>query len=287
MHNNFPIATESSCIVLGKEVVSTASSAEMHQPYPLENNDSLDKKVIDAATLIKTRKFLDQAMVRAWHAVKSESKPPNLTPIRWVWRLAGIYHSSRHTTPLMEEAAQHFSALGRWDLAQWAAQKAREEADHDRLALLDIQSMGYDALAVVQAFFPTSIKDFVDYFTQIVQRTNPIDCVGLCYAIERLGTFVGEEYIQKVEALLPPGIHATRCLRVHSNIGPEVKHVEDIVEIVAQLTPQERNCIARACYETAVLRFSPPKKDYISDEELQRILKPLESSKGLQLESAY
>lgn len=287
MHNNFPIATESACIVLGKEGVDTANSAEMHQPYPVENDDSLSKKVIDAATLIKTRKLLDQAIVHAWHAVKSEQRPPNLTATRWVWRLAGAYHSSGHTSPLMEKAAQGFSALGRWDLAQWAAQKAKEEAGHDLLALLDIQSMGYDAEAVVRVLFPSPIRDYINHFTQIVEMTNPIDCVGFCYASERLGTFIGEKHIQKVEALLPPGIHATRWLRVHSNIGSEVKHVEDIVEIVAQLTPQERNCVVKACYETALLRFSPPKEDYISDEELQRILKPLELSTCLQLKSAY
>src|SRR5690349_15207890 len=118
MHNNFPIAAESPCIVLGKEVVGTANSAGMHQPDLGENTDYLGEKVINAATLIKTRKFLDRAMVLAWHAVKSESKPPNLTFTRWVWRLAGVYHSSRHTTPLMEQAAQRFRALGRWDLAQ-------------------------------------------------------------------------------------------------------------------------------------------------------------------------
>jgi hypothetical protein len=54
----------------------------------------------------------------------------------------------------MEEARDRFAASGRESLAQWAAQKAREEAGHDRLALLDIQSMGYDAEAVVQALVP-------------------------------------------------------------------------------------------------------------------------------------
>lgn len=76
--------------------------------------------------------------------------------------------------------------------------------------------------------------------------------------------------------MLPPGTHATRWLRIHSGVGAEVKHVEETVEVVAELTPQERICVARACYETALLRFAPPKEDYISDSELQNVLKPLE-----------
>ncbi|MFN6572289.1 hypothetical protein [Dendronalium sp. ChiSLP03b] len=268
-------------------VVDTANNAWMHQPNSVQNNDLFSQKAIYATSLIKIQKFLDRAIVYAWYTVKSERRPPTLTPIRWVWRLAGAYHSSRYTSPLMEKASHRFAALGHWNLAQWAAQKAREETDHDLLALLDIQSMGYDAEAVVQALAPSTIEDYVNYFTKIVEMTNPIDCIGLCYASERLGTFVGEEYIRKVEALLPPGTKATRWLRVHSNIGSEVKHVQDIVEIVAQLTPQECNLVARACYETALLRFMPPKEEYISDDELQDILKPLKVSTCLQAKSAF
>jgi pyrroloquinoline quinone (PQQ) biosynthesis protein C len=176
----------------------------------------------------------------------------------------------------MKEARERFAASGHKSLAQWAAQKAREEAGHDRLALLDIQSMGYEAEAVVQALVPSAMQALVDYFFQSVQAADPIGCVGFFYACERLGTFIGEEYIHSIEALLPPGTHATRWLRIHSGVGAEVKHVEETVEVVAELTPQERICVARACYETALLRFTPPKEGYISDEELQNILKPLE-----------
>jgi len=268
-------------------MVETANNTWFHQSNPVENSDSFTQKTIDADTLVQTRKLLDQAIVQAYYAVKSERRPPDRTCIRWVWRLAGAYHSSRHTSPLMEKAAQNFAALGRQDLAQWALKKAREEAGHDRIALLDIQSMGYDAEAVVQALVPSTIRDYVNYFTQLVEMTNPIDCIGLCYASERLGTFIGEEYIQSVEALLPPGINATRWLRVHSSVGSEVNHVDDIVEIVAQLSAEERTRVTRACYETALLRFMPPKEDYISDEEIQSILKPLELSTCLQSKSAH
>ena len=136
--------------------------------------------------------------------------------------------------------------------------------------------MGYNAEAVVQALVPFAMQALVDYFFQSVQTTDPIGCVGFFYACERLGTFIGEEYIQSVQALLPPGTHATRWLRIHSGVGAEVKHVEETVEVVTELTPQERIRVARACYETALLRFTPPKEGYISDSELQNVLKPLE-----------
>jgi hypothetical protein len=276
MRNNFLIDTERVRIALDKVMLKTANPTSVHQPTSAGSGDRIAPKMIDADSIAKTQKLLDQAIVLAWRDIKSERRPPALTRTRWVWRLAGAYHSSRHTTRLMEEARDRFAASGRVLLAQWAAQKAREEAGHERLALLDIQSMGYNAEAVVQALMPSPIQALVDYFFQNVQTTDPIGCVGFFYTAERLGTFQGEQYIQSVQALLPPGTHATRWLRIHSGVGAEVKHVEETVEVVAELTLQERICVARACYETALLRFTPPKEGYISDSELQNVLKPLE-----------
>ncbi|MBW4568767.1 MAG: hypothetical protein KME31_12290 [Tolypothrix carrinoi HA7290-LM1] len=276
MRNVFFINTEWVHIALDKVVLKTANPTKVHQPSPVGSRDRFAPKMIDADSIAKTQKLLDRAIALAWRDIKSSRRPPDLTRTRWVWRLAGAYHSSRHTTRLMEEARDRFAASGRQSLAQWAAQKAREEAGHDRLALLDIQSMGYDAEAVVQALVPSPIQALVDYFFQSVQTTDPIGCVGFFYTAERLGTFQGEEYIQSVQALLPPGTHATRWLRIHSGVGAEVKHVEETIEVVAQLTPQECIRVARACYETALLRFTPPKEGYISDSELQNVLKPLE-----------
>lgn len=283
MRNKFLINTKSGCILSDKVVVETTNCNGVHQPTPAGIGDRTASKMSHAERIAQTQKLLDRAIAYAWHTVKSDRRPPKLTPIRWVWRMAGAYHSSRHTTRLMEEAAGRFAAPGRQSLAEWATRKAKEEAGHDRLALLDIQSMGYDAEAVVQALVPSAVKAWLDYFIQSVQAIDPIDCVGCSYASERLGTFQGEEYIQSVKALLPPGIHATRWLQIHTGVGSEVKHVEETVEIVAELTPQECIRVARACYETALLRFAPPKKGYISDEELQNVLKPLKLNTSLRV----
>ncbi|MBE9006165.1 hypothetical protein IQ259_14155 [Fortiea sp. LEGE XX443] len=277
MPNEFLTNTESACTEPDKVMMQTAKNTGVHKPEPTGSGDSLTQKMIDANTLAKTRKLLDHAIVSAWYAVKSERRPPALTPTRWVWRLAGFYHLCHSTPQLMEEARERFASANRQSLAQWAAQKAVEEAGHDQLALRDIQSMGYRAEAVVQAFYPPAAKALMDYFAQSAQDSDPIDCVGYSYTAERLGICIGEGYIQKVESLLPSGINATRCLRVHSAISAtEVEHVKETVAMIAGLTSQERDRLARACYQAALLRFSPPQEAYISDEEIENVLKPLE-----------
>ncbi len=226
-------------------------------------------------SIATTRRLLDGAIAAAKYAIESNIRPPALTSTRWIWRLASAYHLCSITSRLMEEACVNFSLIGHWNLAEWAAKKANEEAGHDRLALLDIQSLGYDAEAVVEALVPPAAVNLIDYFTRSVQDDNPIDCVGYTYTMERLSLGIGEEYIQKVEALLPLETYATRCLRVHSSVGADADHVDENVSLIAGLTPSERTRIARACYETALMCFSPPSEAYISDEELQQILQPL------------
>jgi pyrroloquinoline quinone (PQQ) biosynthesis protein C len=134
--------------------------------------------------------------------------------------------------------------------------------------------MGYHAEELVKAIVPSAAITLVEYFTRSVQNSDPIDCVGYSYMLERLSLRVAEEYIQRVEALFPPEINATRCLRVHSSVGSDTEHVEETVEMVAELSERERTRVALACYETALLSFCPPREGYLSPEQLQELLKP-------------
>ncbi|KST65735.1 hypothetical protein BC008_22230 [Mastigocoleus testarum BC008] len=242
--------------------------------------DPGSRKSVDADKLAKTRKLLDGAIALAWRDVMTNRRPPALTSTRWVWRLAGSYHLTHSYPPLIKKAAQHFAKTGRTSLAQWAEQKAKEEQGHDLLTLQDIQSMGYKASALVEAVVHPGAVALVNYFTQTVKSPDPIGCVGYSYTMERLATGIGtKKYIQSVETMLPQDTNATRCLRVHSSVGADVEHVEETVEMVAGLSPSERNDIANACYKTALLCFNPPKEGYISDEELHHVLKPLKHIK--------
>jgi hypothetical protein len=263
-----------------KVVVATADRAWLCQLGLGESLERFAQPPNDRISVATTQQLLDGAIAAASHAVSSKLKPPVMTPLRWVWRLAGAYYLCHSYPPLIEDAAQRFSLSGRTFLAQWAAEKAREERGHDRLALLDIESMGYDAEAVVNTLVPNAAVNLMSYLARSVQDWDPIDCVGYSYTMERLALRVGEEYIEKVEAILPENVNATRCLRTHSSVGADAEHVEETLEMIAGLTPQERDRVARACYETAILCFSPPKEGYLLDAVLEPILKPLKLNKS-------
>jgi hypothetical protein len=226
--------------------------------------------MLSRGSVATTRKLLDGAVGAAFSAA-SPLPPPPLTRTRWVFRLAGLYHLTRSTTSLMREASAKFEALGRGVLAAWAGAKAREEHNHDLLAIRDIEALGYDAHAVVRALVPEAASKLVAYFQSTVRVSDPIGCVGYSYALERLALTVGEAEIHRVDALLP-GVRATRCLRVHSAIGGDTDHVEDTVRMVASLTGPERTQVAIAAYQAARLCFEPPADGHPSDEEIERSL---------------
>jgi pyrroloquinoline quinone (PQQ) biosynthesis protein C len=275
MRNDFLTDIEWVRIAPDKVVVATADRVWLYRPSSGDNSNFLAQPRSGASSVATTQKLLDTSIVLAKRAILSSHRPPALNPTRWIWHLAGQYHLTHFTPQLMQKAAQIFAAAGRYSLAQWATQKAIEERGHDRLALLDIQSLGYKAEAVVEALVPLSAEVLLDYFTRSVESSDPISCVGYSYTLERLALAISEEYIQAVETLLPLGTNATRCLRVHSGVGSDVEHVEETVELIAALTPEERTCVAIACYETALLYFSSPQRGYPSDEKLQQILRPL------------
>lgn len=260
-------------IALGKVIVATPERAWLYQPR--SESDRFAHPMEGAGSFSTTRKLLDTAIAAAKCAVKSDARPPSLTSTRWIWRLASAYHQTSPVPKLLKEAAKGFAANGRSALSEWALEKAEEESGHDLLALKDIQSLGYNPEAVVKALTPPATKALMDYFTRSTQDADPIDCVGYTYTMERMSLAIGEDYIQSVEGLLPSKIKATRCLRVHSSVGADAGHVDENVAMIAGLTASERTRIARACYETALMCFSPPSGDYITDKELMEILEPL------------
>ncbi|MFS0518388.1 hypothetical protein ACEYW6_27225 [Nostoc sp. UIC 10607] len=282
MRNDFLINTESGCILLEDLAVKSSNGNRISQRGFVGSGDRTTSNISHADTIARTQKLLDRAIAYAWHTVRSDRRPFTLTFMQWVWQLAGSYHLTHSYVQLIEEASRHFAASGRESLAQWAAHKATEEAGHDRLALLDIQSMGYNAQGVVKALIPPSAIVLVNYLARSVQALDPIGCVGYSYTLERIAIGIKEKHIRSVEGLLPPTIRATRCLRVHSSVGGDVEHVEETVEMVAQLAYEERIRVAMACYETALLYFNPLAEDYISEDELKDILKPLELRSDVQ-----
>lgn len=255
-----------------KVVIATAEGVWLDSLQ--SDSDRFTKPITDAGNTAITKQLLDGAMAAANVAIAPKDKSPALTQNRYVWQLAGAYQIAHATPELMREAGQRFASAERHILSEWAFDKAREETGYDRLALLDIKSLGYRAEELVREIIPSASMTLVDYFRRGVRDVDPIDCIGYAHALERFSIGAKREHIDKIENLLPANVNATRCFKVHSRVGGDAEHVEENAEMIAGLSFAERTRIIRACYETALLLFSPPKEGYLAEAELEEMLKP-------------
>ena len=266
-------------IAEGKIVVATSARAFLHEeerafggPFSVPPEGP--------ASLAATRNLLDGAL---GVAQREGPAPPRreLTLAGWIHRLAGYFHTTHATPRLMIEARERFEAEGRAALAAWAHEKSRDEHGHDALALRDLASLGYDARALVAAHVPETAAALVDFFTSLVRDPgDPARCVGYAFALERLAATRSAAEVRAVQAVLPSGVDATRCLRVHSAAGTDADHVDDIVTLASGLAHGEREAIARAAYETTRIGRIARGSVARSDDDLSVMFEPFRVKLG-------
>lgn len=245
-------------------IVADARSARLHRPDPIAP-DPFRAPMTGPGSVETTRWLLEGAIAAGLRAARDDAAgltPPPLDLHRWAWRLCGLYHMTTETPALLAEAEARFTALARPALATWAADRRREETGHDRLALRDLAALGLDP-AIVHRVHPPAARRLVDWFRAAVRdEPLPLGAIAYAHTVERLALRFGRAYLDRVLAILPRGVDATRCLRVHSAVGTDAGHVDDNISVVAALPADERARIALACREVAWLSSTPPTGGY-------------------------
>jgi hypothetical protein len=254
-------------------VVATDQRAWLHRPLAI--GDPFDEPMTTSrASVASTQKLLDGALAAARQSLPVPSGRP-LTALRWAWRLAFQYHTSHATPRLLAEAAQRFGAMGRPGMAESCERKRDEESGHDTLALRDLRALGYREDNVVAACQPPTAMALIEYFESCVRSDEPVKLLGYSYALERSAMAIPAAYLDAVQALMPEGVVATRCLRVHCAVGTDPRHVAEDIELIATLPAAERAAIARSCYETAIIMHTVRDGDDPPEEALAQALEPL------------
>jgi hypothetical protein len=214
-------------------------------------------------TLVSSTGLLDGAINLAFEQTdggveqtdsRSAAQSPNL--LRYIYALAGAYHTAKDTPRNLLRAARHFKKIGRPEVTAYLEMRAREEAGHERLALKDLRALGLPAERIVVNLVPAGIKPLCDLFERFCFKDYPIECVGFSYCSERIAALKPKAEIDAVQSLFPEDVDATRFLRSHSSLGSEVSHVEETIEFVASLPAEDRIRVVQATYETALLMAS-------------------------------
>jgi hypothetical protein len=197
--------------------------------------------------------LLDGAISLAFSRIEQRLAHPDLTIPGYIVALVGAYHTSVDTPRNLRRAAERFNKLGRPEVAAYLEERAREETGHDRLALKDLRALGLPAERLVANFFPEGIRPLCKRFDDLCAEDYPIGCIGYSYCLERIAALKEKTDIEKVQALCPGGIDATRFLRSHSSLGSEATHVDETIKFVASLPPKDRISVVQETYQSALI----------------------------------
>jgi hypothetical protein len=225
-----------------------------HTPSgPKGNGDPFTTPMTEAGAAGSTVGLLDGAINLGFAAIEKRLARPQPTIAGYIVALVGAYHTSVDTPRNLRRAAKRFEQLGRPEVAAYLEERAREETGHDRLALKDLRALGVPGERLVASYIPEGIKPLCKRFDDLCAEDYPIGCIGYSYCLERIAALKEKADVEKVQAMLPSGIDATRFLRSHSSLGSEASHVEETIEFVASLAADDRIKVVQETYESALI----------------------------------
>jgi hypothetical protein len=197
--------------------------------------------------------LLDGAINLGFAGIENHLARPEPTLAGYIVALVGAYHTSVDTPRNLRRAANRFNELGRPEVAAYLEERAREETGHDRLALKDLRALGVPGERLVANFIPEGIKPLCKRFDDLCVEDYPIGCIGYSYCLERIAALKQKTDIERVRALCPDGVDATRFLRSHSSLGSEASHVAETIEFVASLPANDRIRVVQETYKSSLL----------------------------------
>jgi hypothetical protein len=241
--------------IKGRRTLIARESGEVwfHTPSGKGDVDPFATPMTGVGAVGSTVRLLDGAIDLGFAGIKKSLARPDPTLVGYIVALVGAYHTSVDTPRNLRRAASRFKELGRPEVAAYLEERAREETGHDRLVLKDLRALGVPAERLVANFIPEGIKPLCKRFDDLCVQDYPIGCIGYSYCLERIAALKQKTDIEKVQAMCPDGVDATRFLRSHSSLGSEASHVEETIEFVASLPANDRIRVVQETYQSALI----------------------------------
>jgi hypothetical protein len=243
-----------------------------------ENVDPFATPMSGVGSAGSTVGLLDGAINLGFVRIEKRLARPDPTIVGYIVALVGAYHTSVDTPRNLRRAASRFNELGRPEVVAYLEERAREETGHDRLALKDLRALGVPGERLVANFVPEGIKPLCKRFDDLCVQDYPIGCIGYSYCLERIAALKQAADIEKVQAICPDDVDATRFLRSHSSLGSEAAHVEETIEFVASLPANDRIRVVQETYESALILAEGYNHELLKSEA--EMLEELEQALG-------
>ena len=220
------------------------------------------------ATVKTTRHLLDGAITAAERGAPPVAEPP-LTALRWAWNLVSQWHCAHHSVALLPELIGRFETGERPDLERFARRKLAEERGHDQFAIDDLTALGYDGEQAVRRIAPApTVTAGLEYARDCVNGDAPLEFLGYAYALERRVLKLDQDWLARLDAVLPAGVDAASGVRAHVN-ELDTEHVNDAISFFAGLPAADRTAIAVGCYRTTQICCAWSPEQIPSNGELE------------------
>ena len=238
-----------------------------HTPSGTKNDlDPFATPMTGAGSPGSTIGLLDGALNLGFAEIEKRLARPDPTLTGYVVALVGAYHTSVDTPRNLRRAASRFKELGRHDVVAYLEERAREETGHDRLALKDLRALGVPAERLVANFIPEGIEPLCKRFDDLCAEDYPIGSIGYSYCLERIAALKQKTDVERVQAMCPDGVDATRFLRSHSSLGSEASHVEETIAFVASLQANDRIRVVQETYRSALIMAEGYNRELLKSE---------------------
>lgn len=213
------------------------------------------------STEINDRRLVQQLLAGCIYAARKKryaasQEPGTSTLLDHIHSLCAAYHTTHATPPNLRYARDRLLELGDQKAADFAEEKAVEETGHDRLALKDLEALGLPDGRLVQEHAPQRAKVLVALLKDLARGPLPYGVFGYAYVLERLAAQHGQHEIDTLQSLAPQGVDISRCARVHSSLGADLAHVQELVDFVAEQPSSVRADVCRAVYDSAAVMFA-------------------------------
>jgi len=248
-------------------VVATADGFRLWTPDNLATS-TLVETMETRTSADAFRQLLAGCMASAWAdagpALRPISEPVSGLgeALAYIYGLCGAYRTTHETPTVFRRARDRLQARGQTALGDLAEEKAVEESGHDRLVLRDLAAFGLPAEDLVDAVRPRRPLALLALFKELCDSDEPSAVFGYSYVLERLAAFRGAADIARVQALVKPRVNITRGARVHSGVGADAGHVEELAAALCVISPPQRRAIACAAWQTARLQSDAELDDY-------------------------
>lgn len=237
-------------------LVATDTRTWVHRPCLCPGTDPFCEPMTGRGSTRTTFRLLDGAVGLLQRAALKRPPAPPLTAERYVERLVAHYYTTHWSAWQLRRAATRFLEGNRPELARVAQSLARYEESHDLLAVRDLEALGYPSEYASRAPMSSQTGALLHFALRSLAGPHPVTIFGYGFALLRSARAVTAGYLREVQAVLPPGVNATRCIRAHSALAESTEHLDRLVETVAALPAEDRVRVVRAAYETAQLIFT-------------------------------